>query len=174
MRHKIDKIAALFIVSTLAMTGVGAGVAHWSEYLWLSGDVETGELTMAVISVAVDEVEEKDWVANTYTELFDSNGDGWYDTILITVTNAYPSYSAYIHFTVQNVGTIPACLNNIIIDGPACIELDAWDSIGEQRDPGDRADNTMWFHVLQCAEELTTYEFTVTFHYVNWNEYPVP
>ena len=47
-------------------------------------------------------------VAQTDYELLDRDGDGLYDAMQITVTNAYPDYVSGVTFRINNAGTIPA------------------------------------------------------------------
>jgi hypothetical protein len=44
MRKKINKIAALFIVSIFALSGTGMAFAAWFDTITITGTVETGEL----------------------------------------------------------------------------------------------------------------------------------
>lgn len=44
MKHKINKIAALFIVSIFALSGLGVSYAAWTDTLYIKGTAETGTL----------------------------------------------------------------------------------------------------------------------------------
>jgi hypothetical protein len=156
---------------------MGVGYALWSDSLYLEGTINTGELDICMISVADDDSSAqgidpgytKD-VASTSATIIDCY------TATVTVTNGYPSYENYVHFTTEVRGTVPVILEAIIVDNPnpLAIEVEAWNGVGEQRHPGDRADNTLWFHVLQAADQNATYSFSVEFYYVQYNESQFP
>ena len=44
MKRKINKIAAVFIVSIFALSGLGVAYAHWTDTITITGDVTTGTL----------------------------------------------------------------------------------------------------------------------------------
>jgi len=52
--------------------------------------------------------------------------------------------------------------------------VDPGDSRGEQIDPGDNKNFTIYIHVGQECEETTDYNFTVTAIFQQWNEYTGP
>ena len=168
----MKKIGILILALVLAMGSLGVGYALWSDSLYIDGTINTGELDTCIVSIASDDVGPdlgddkigKD-VGSTTVGIIDCH------TANITVTGAYPCYENYVHFTTEIRGTVPVILEaiNIVNDNP-CIEVDAWNGVGEQRHPGERADNTIWFHVLQCADQNATYTFTVEFFYVQYNE----
>ena len=165
----MKKIVLICMALVIALGAVGVGYALWSDSLFIQGTIETGEVDVCIVSIASDDVGldpgyTKD-VASTSVSIVDCK------TATITVTGAYPCYQNFVHFTTDIRGTVPVILENIIITNPnACIEVRAWDGLGEQRHPGERADNTIWFHVLQCADQNATYTFTVQFYYVQYNE----
>jgi len=175
MMPKIGKTTTLFAVLMIAMLAIGIGYAMWDKTLHIYGNVGTGELDLEVVSVAPDDVgidpgKDKD-VADT---------TAWIDPIdpqiiHVLITNGYPCYYVYVHFTIHNTGTIPVKLQAIIPSSvPPCLTVSAWDSIGEQCDPGGDRDYTMRVHVEQSAAELATYYFTVQVYFVQWNEFVAP
>jgi len=157
----------------LVSSMVGAAYAMWDKSLWMYGTVNTGKLHLEIIDVssgdppgAKDPGKDKDVGCTTVT---------WEtQTITVTITNAYPCYYVYIHFTVHNDGTIPAKLQSITIKAPPELTVTGWNSIGEQIDPCENRDNTIKVHVEQWADQGSTYTFTVEFYYVQWNEYVPP
>lgn len=177
----MKKIAVIFLALALALTGIGTAYALWDKNLDIYGTVHTGEVNMEIVSAASDDpgvtidrnpfgIPDPKHVGATEVVILPSAQE-----LEVTVTNAYPYYEAYVHFTAVNTGTVPVKLNAILIDNPnPCITVDAWNGIGEQVDPGRPKDNTMYVRVEQCAEELAQYTFTVAFWYVQWNEYPQP
>ena len=166
----MKKIGLISLALVLALGSLGVGFALWSDTLYLEGTIDTGEVEVCIVSIASDDTGldpgyDKD-VAWVETAIIDCH------TATITIHGAYPSYHTYVHFTSLVGGTIPVRLQSINITNPdPCITVDAWDSIGEQRHPGEPADNTIYVHVEQCAEQNATYTFTVEFFYVQYNEY---
>jgi len=171
MQSRKLMVIPMLLIFTLAITGVT--YAHWDKIVTISGTIETGNLDLIIVSAADDDTgidpgKDKD-VADTVITI-DPNDP---EKAIITITNAYPSYYVYWHITIENVGTIPAKLKAIIIENPyECLEVDAWDGLGEQLDPGDKGDYSGYVHVKQCAEQGATYTFTVKFEFWNWNEVP--
>ena len=169
----MKKIVLMCLAVVLALGSMGVGYALWSDSLYLEGTINTGEVDICIISVADDDSSHQNldpplyWkdVATTQTTIVDC----YHATV--TVTNAYPCYENFVHFTTEVRGTVPVILEDIIVtSSDPCIEVDAWNGIGEQRHPGSRADNTLWFHVLQCADQNATYTFDVEFVYYQYNE----
>ena len=171
MQSRKLMVIPMLLIFTLAITGVT--YAHWDKIVTISGTIETGNLDLIIVSAADDDTgidpgKDKD-VADTVITI-DPNDP---KKAIITITNAYPSYYVYWHITIENVGTIPAKLKAIIIENPyECLEVNAWDGLGEQLDPGDKGDYSGYVHVKQCAEQGATYTFTVKFEFWNWNEVP--
>jgi hypothetical protein len=170
----MKKVGLLCLAVVLALGTVGVGYAMWDKTVYIDGTIEAGEVNLRVLSAssddppgAIDPGKDKD-VGSTTVQI-DPLDD---QRIIVTVTNAYPCYEVYVHFTVRNNGTIPVKLQGIIITAPVpYITVEGWNSIGEQIDPGENRNNTIYIHVEQEAEELETYTFLVEFHYVQWNEY---
>jgi hypothetical protein len=165
---KTRKTTALFAAMIIAMLAVGISYAMWDKTLYINGTVDTGDLCMEILSVASDDTgtdpgKDKDVASTTVT---------WTEqTVTITITNAYPCYYTYVHITAHNCGTIPVKLQSINVLAPAELTVTGSDSIGEQLEPCDNRDNTIYIHVEQSAAELATYKFTVEYYYVQWNEY---
>lgn len=170
MKMKFGKVGLLFLVLTLVLGSMGVGYAMWDKTLDINGTVNTGEVNLEIVSVAPDDLGidpgyDKD-VGST-TAVIDP-GD---QSITVTVTNGYPCYGVHVHFTVHNNGTVPVKLQSVTSTAPPEITVSGWNALGEQIDPCERRDNTIYLHVEQSAEELAQYTFTVEFYYVQWNEY---
>jgi hypothetical protein len=172
------KLFATFAILIIALSIAGFAYAHWEKIITISGTVDTGKLDLRIIDVSdsddptkPDPGKDKN-VADT--EIIIDPQDP--ERAIVTITNAYPSYYVYIHVTIRNVGTIPAKLKEIKITAPECIEVGAWDHIGEQLEPYPtkqyQSDYSGYIHVKQCAEQGATYTFTIEFIFWNWNEVP--
>lgn len=162
------KLTAIFAAVLIALCLAGVSYAMWDKTLYINGEVNTGNLCLEILSATSDDTgidpgKDKDVASTTVT---------WTEqTVTITITNAYPCYYTYVHITVHNCGTIPVKLQSIPVSAPPELTVTGSDSIGEQLEPCDNRDNTIYIHVEQSAAELATYTFTVEYYYVQWNEY---
>jgi len=114
------------------------------------------------------------------------------DSLTVTVTNAYPKYYGDIEVEFCNTGSVPVKLQSIVArpvgewslaseawffnveDCDGAIWVDTVDGVGTQIDPGEcKAASVKWV-VQECASQSATYEFTITWTVVNWNEYTPP
>lgn len=53
MKHKINKIAAIFIASIFALSGLGVAYAAWTDTLYIDGTVDTGTLCWEFVSCSM-------------------------------------------------------------------------------------------------------------------------
>ena len=209
--------AALLVAIFGAVT-----MAMWSETLKINVAVSTGELDWGFMNGSLTLKDAcglqpgygpsggNDWNATVFpakggeqldkdvgcteVKFLDTDGDGDYDTLNVTLHNAYPWYYTHIGFSVCNTGTIPLKIWRVVIDGQDYYEINAegvengvdldldndnmsdvrfwWgDNFGEQLHPGGCADISFDITVLQPAKESTTYSFLVKFEAIAWNEY---
>ena len=178
MKGRLGKFGFILLALALCLSITGAGFAHWEKVVTISGTVTTDTLDLVIINVVdtdngIDPGYTKD-VADTTIVIDPAD----HQRAIITITNGYPSYEVYWHITVRNVGTTPAALQAINTTAPACINVTAWDGIGEQLDPVSwggasdkyQKDYSGRIHVEQCAQQNTTYVFTVELVFWNWNE----
>jgi len=170
MKMKFGKVGLLFLVLTLVLGSMGVGYAMWDKTLDINGTVNTGEVNLEIISASSDDIgidpgKDKD-VGSTTVAI-----DPGLQSITVTVTNGYPCYEVYVHFTVHNNGSVPVKLQAVTANAPPEITVEGWNALGEQIDPCENRDNTIHLHVEQSAAENATYTFNVEFYYVQWNEY---
>ena len=124
----VKKIALISLVLVLALGALGVGYAHWSDQLYINGDISAGSVTLAwtdedvwadnedVKDVGSAEIAFEDYVQDPC-----SGKDGW-ETMVLTVHNAYPQYEVYFTtLVVHNIGTIPVHITGFNI----------WDETGE-------------------------------------------
>lgn len=177
------KLLVLPIGLMLGLLTTGFAFACWSETLYINGSIATGELDMEILSASADDSMEGKDVASTEVELLDTDKDDDMDKIHITITNAYPCYEVYIHFTAHNNGTIPAHFKGFYPQPPfekvgkewhaelfeGDITIQGWNSYCEQIHPGEKADYTIWIHVEQQADELRDYDFEIWACFVQYN-----
>jgi hypothetical protein len=185
----MKKAVIITLVLVIALASLGTAYALWDKDLYIDGTVQTGDLDMAIISITSDDPDGAldPWYPTKFglpplsppiyplkdvgfTEAWIDASD--YQQAHIWVHNGYPCYWVAVHFTALNVGTIPVKLQDIIVDNPNdCITVTGSDGLGEQIDPGEEKDNTIFIHVEQCANEWDDYYFTLRWWYVQFNEY---
>lgn len=135
MKGRLGKTGLVMLALALVLGLTGAGFAHWSQTLYVDGTVETGTFCVGFTHQedldppaadgtpgatypndppydgTLDEGYDKN-VAACHSELVDPKGEHEgetvYERMLITVLNAYPSYTNIIRFSLDNCGTIPA------------------------------------------------------------------
>ena len=206
-RKTAISMLAIFIV---AISVVSVAYAMWSGTLRANVTVKTGEVDWEIYNVNIwldkcaypindyfwnatlgnYEQTNKD-VGCTNVTLMDSDLDGDYDTMNVTIHNAYPWYYTHIAFKVHNDGSIPIKVWKIVVDGTEYFEIQPgqgilidlnndskpdvqmwWgDSFGTQIEPCSSVDISFDLTVLQDAPENSTLTFTISFMAIQWNEY---
>ena len=121
MKHKINKIAAIFIVSIFALSGVGVAYAAWTDTITIKGTATTGTMKWEFSGIPTQgdsgldpncfwDLETGDWVqmdkdvANTVVEYEQKTHP---HKMTVTINNAYPYYANHIGFKVHCYGNIP-------------------------------------------------------------------
>ncbi|RLG87781.1 MAG: hypothetical protein DRO18_02715 [Thermoprotei archaeon] len=201
----------LFMIAVI----ISASYAMWYEVLRMNAEVVTGIVDWEFVTGTIIQLDTCDFSVNDYNasflpdpgaiqldkdvgctdvELEDSDGDGDYDTMIITMHNVYPWYYEHIAFKVHNSGTIPIKIWRVIINGEEYYELNEqelqqgieidvdgdgvpdvliwWgDNFGEQLDPCQSADISLDLTILQGAPQNTTLTVEISFDAIQWNEY---
>ena len=105
----------LAIVAVMALSSLGVGYAMWQETLNISGTVNTGTFDIDLsfnpntgIQELVSGVPEGSTPAAKNVADCSALLASDENSLDITVTNAYPSYTCKVTFDVHNQGTIPA------------------------------------------------------------------
>jgi len=208
----------------LLILSAATALALWSETLRVNVAVGTGEVDWEIVGPVTwldacgllpgyGYFRGNDWNASYLPEpgavqldkdvgctdvtLIDSDGDGDYDTMNITLSNVYPWYYTRTSFKVHNDGSIPIKIWRVIINGREFYELNEqelqqgveldltgdgkpdvliwWgDNFGVQLEPCRSADVGLDITVLQDAPQGSTLSFTVSLEAIQWNEYYVP
>jgi hypothetical protein len=139
MKHVINKIAVIFIVSLIALAGSSASYALWYDYLHLDVDVESGELSWMFqhpITVT-DTICPPPYYPTTTPDYLCDPNIGLYDIyspyigdknvgcasatlvddhlIELFVNNAYPGYYNHMDFWIINTGTIALVIDSVTI-----------------------------------------------------------
>jgi hypothetical protein len=78
--------------------------------------------------------------------------------------NAYPSYEAYITYTIKNKGKMPAYLNSLTIKNPnpEALEISTTDHTGTWLQPDQTTQGTTTICILQAAKQNWQYQFQIS------------
>ena len=123
MKKAMGMFAALFLA--LGMTGVA--FAHWSDMVYIEGQVKMGDFLVGWLDIKV--CEDSDMyqdppkeVADLKCELLEPETGVHHDPIqtvyhvlTVDITNAYPQYWALCKVNLKNAGTIPAHIVDVIM-----------------------------------------------------------
>lgn len=130
----------------------------------------------------IHRVEEGKNVGQVSIERYDNDGDGYFEVIEVTITDAYPYYLAWISTHVINCGTIPVKIYPVVLpiiqdDG---ILIKWGDSYNAQLEPGVDAELSFYVGFPQhlpngdLLPQGATLHFTINLAGVQWNEYVAP
>ncbi|GAG82037.1 unnamed protein product, partial [marine sediment metagenome] len=168
------KTGIVCLALLLALGAMGVGYAQWSDTVFISGTVETGEFSSGFIACStndppntIDPGKDKD-VGSATAELASPENDGW-EEVVVTITNAYPCYQCQVYVTVQNHGTVPAQIDTVTITSPPEVTVTDIDAlIGVVLDPGETVDGTVSVHLEQSAAQCHSYIFTIEIPGILW------
>lgn len=159
----MKKIGLLVLVLVLALGTVGTVSALWSETLYITGTVTTGDIDLDWTVGNPTDDETKDV---SHAEAY-INGD----TLVVTIYNAYPCITYTIPIDLHGVGSVPVhtSFEETSNDLPSGATL-TFPTIPEQIHQGDTVDGNIVVHLNNNALENHTYSFTATLHYWQYNE----
>lgn len=216
--------SVVYVAAVLAVLAAGTVAAYsmWSSSLSVNSYVRTGELDVEFLNGSLIYLDAcgappgygysggNDWNASYYpatgaTQLdkdtactearfIDTDGDGDYDTLNVTIHNAYPWYYTHVAFKIHNNGDIPFKIWRVLIDGNHYYEINEetvengvevdlnndslpdvriwWgDNFGKQIHPCNSADISFDITVLQPAPEGATLTLIIKYDMIQWNEY---
>ena len=92
------------------------------------------------------------------------------ETLLVTISNAYPSYYCTVFFDIKNNGSVPVKILSMAAMGPHITV--AWSElfIGQQIDPGDVVQGDLELHVEQSAPQGSELTLVGKIQLAQWNE----
>jgi len=118
------KLIALPILTIIALSIIGVGVAHWSDLININGTINMGSLTLAFVEIEpcveyhwkdgvryLGEPMGKDvakptcWLDEPVTDPH-TGKSGW-EKMHILIENAYPSYEVHCTWVIDNIGSVP-------------------------------------------------------------------
>jgi predicted ribosomally synthesized peptide with SipW-like signal peptide len=210
----MKKIVAIGLALVLTLGGLGAVYAAFTDTVTIDGAVETGVVSWCYddpinpgfphvmdsddgpdpVAAPASNPEGKDVAWKEYN-FVDSDFDGDYDVMEMTVHNAYPYYTNHIDFWLHNNGTLPIKLDYVVISGGGreftlsstqswkYFDLDGngtddfkilWgNSWGAQTEPCEYYNLSFDIVFLQDVgvQGKQNLKFTITIHCIQWNEY---
>jgi len=133
----MKKMVLVCLALVLALGGLGVGYAAWTDTVTISGPVQTGSVNLSFGNVApieppgvteyhivnsdlVEGEYEGKNVGETTAYYTDEEWHGakkGYETLVITVDNAYPGYIVGITFRLHNIGTVPINVTEYVVTG---------------------------------------------------------
>lgn len=159
-----SKVAVLFVAVLIALAVLGFSYAWWTETLTIEGTITTGELDVGFANNSTS--------CSGYMTckgiLIDTDSDGDYDKMKVTVNNAYPCGWCNVTFDIANTGTIPAKIGTVALDyNTTALDVSLTDAtgasiIGKTIPKDGSLGCKLAIHVKEGADELKSYTVTVT------------
>jgi hypothetical protein len=198
MNGKI-KIGVLFMLLIVALALIGVGYGLWFKILYIEGSVATGNVDAYLTRNEVDEGIYRPFNQDNWDNDIEFEGknvadcDMWLSqdgqTMYITITNGYPSFSCWVEFDLHSSGTIPVRVHQPVfydvpdwltlnLDDPsipyACYHDPWFREVGDhpQLHQGDQVYCVIYMHVEQWAPQGATATFTGEVFVHQWNEEP--
>ncbi|MBE3120800.1 MAG: hypothetical protein IMZ53_02755 [Thermoplasmata archaeon] len=110
---KTAKLGAMFLVSLMALAGVGASYAAWTQAVDIQGSVTTGNFDFQIYNIVVNEANG----ATITPVIYDAH------TWDVTVTGTYPGWKGWITMTNYNAGTVTLKFNTFQVTALAGEDL---------------------------------------------------
>ena len=107
---KGNKIGVLFLVSALALAGIGTSYAMWYETITIDGTVNVGSLDF---EWSIEDIEDTEIVGKDVSRL---TADISENTMTVTITNAYPCITYSLWFDIHCVGNVPVHFDDFVFD----------------------------------------------------------
>lgn len=218
-RAGFGKFGVLALALVLALGGLGVGYASWTDTVVVEESVTTGTFCIQAEQGTLEVSDELGFKLPPFTgnDHPDKTCDigienigfvdppksvAWgeavwidEDEIEITLHDVYPCYYNHFDFWVENCGTIPGILDEVIlydgttsqvltVDGLYTMDLNNnehadfeiyWGNhLGDQLDPGKKWNISFGMHFIQddVGPDMQgqSYTFTITLHFVQWNK----
>lgn len=136
LRKSKTSLPVILAITLITLCIVGFSYAHWSAYLYINGEVTTGELDWGFVAwdcidKGVDHHSRDDFagppplywqdpegkdIGSQEIIPVDTDQDGDIDTLYFNLYNVYPSYFTSMSVYAVNTGTIPLRIDGVIIN----------------------------------------------------------
>jgi hypothetical protein len=145
---------AMLILTMIALLTMGYSYA--SQYGGIN--VMEGNFDIAFTDVIANDNEAEMDVATTLAQIAQ---DG--NVINVYILNVYPGYEAYIIYTIQNKGQIPARFDSLTIKNPnpEALKITTTDHTYTWLQPGQTVQGTTTIQILEEADENQQYTFQI-------------
>lgn len=186
LKKSKTSLPAIVAIVIIALGIAGVSYAHWSEFLYIDGTAETGELEAAIVTwfcddAGIDPGYAKD-VGSCYCSIDEYDPHYAY----VTLEDAYPSYEVRFTCDIHNTGTIPWFMLTPKVDDVTLVDSE-WvdfdldgdgdpdvnimyiDGEDKQVHPCEFVEWSLRIHVKQTAHEDFTYHFTLEVEVIQWN-----
>jgi len=183
MKRGFFSAGLLFLVLVGLLGALAVGYGLWSKVLTIEGSVTTGDFNADWDTASTND---SGTTLDPCTPGLNPNDCATFppknvgrcevtgagsQNLVVTITNAYPSYECTVTAAVTNTGTIP--FNVLVGTSSSDDELDVvCTGTPGQVDPGQELEGTCWLHVTQDAKERSTYTAQASLCVAQWNESP--
>ncbi|MEM3873693.1 MAG: hypothetical protein QXU45_00955 [Candidatus Bathyarchaeia archaeon] len=149
------KIFTATILTIIALSLIGYSYACWNGGIHIDCYCKC-DLIFKSVKTWDNEIE-KDVATTTAYITCDK------DTIIVTITNSYPCYTAYINYTIKNIGKCPIQFTSLTIinDYQEALEITTTNHTGTILGACQTITGTTTVHTLQQARENWHYEFKI-------------
>ena len=128
---KTAKLGALFLISVLALAGIGVGYATWADTVDIDGRIETGRVEIGIRHINTNDpgqtldprrevffggapkTPDKHVATTTGTNgayKCEHSGNSFYASVSYLYENVYPGYAPSARYEICNSGTLPVHL----------------------------------------------------------------
>ncbi|MEM3618043.1 MAG: hypothetical protein QXK47_03085 [Candidatus Bathyarchaeia archaeon] len=149
------KIFTATVLAIIALSLMGYSYACWNGGIHINCYCKC-DLIFKSVKTWDNEVEKDVATVNAYITCNR-------DTIKVKVTNSYPCYTAYINYTIKNIGKCPIQFTSLTIinDYPEALEITTTDHTGIVLAPCQTVTGKTVVHTLQEAHQNWQYEFEI-------------
>ena len=182
----VRAVAPIFMLAVLALGMIGGAAALWWERLNVNVNVHTGELDAALsvegsgdneVQLAQQAGEQNPEVKNVSDVQCTLSEDG--NSVIMTITNAYPGITYYCDINLENTGTIPFKVYSVSLTGNVTSVMTSDSGLvngtiveGLQLHPGDSVVDRLSITLTNDAQENHQYTGILNIVVEQWNEYP--
>ena len=110
---KTAKLGIIFVVGMMALAGIGASYAQWTDTVNISATATTGNVELRITDFGVCHQDNYDSWEPSWTGV---GNWGTAESITVTVDPTYPGWDAFVCLKVKNTGDIPIKMYSIKID----------------------------------------------------------
>jgi hypothetical protein len=151
----MKKPAVMLTLTIIALLTVGYSYAYKNGGI----NIKPNKFDIAFANVIANDNEAEIDVAITSAQI---TPDG--NTINVYISNAYPGYEAYVTYTIQNTGKMPAHFISLTITNPnpEALEITTTDHTGTWLSPDQTVHGTTTIRILQEAKQNWQYQFQIS------------